>query len=172
MCLQYCVFCIFSWPDFNCLQTRSWPLEHAMVGLASLQQFGDEQDTGSVSFPDRLFLFCYVTPHLRAFWGVFFLSCLFVWFVQSLLNWFEDVPLVEFMYLVFIHVPSESYRRWLRSLLLCVKKIECWLTPLCADSAQAIWIFCRRFTTDFVGLNFTPSFCCPAASLFTHTKYR
>ena len=76
MCLQYCVFCIFSWPDFNCLQTRSWPLEHAMVGSASLQQFGDEQDTGSVSFPDRLFLFCYVTPHLRAFWGVFFLSCL------------------------------------------------------------------------------------------------
>ena len=33
---------------------------------------------------------------------------------------FEDVPLVEFMYLVFTRMPSESYRRRLRSLLyLC-----------------------------------------------------
>ena len=31
---------------------------------------------------------------------------------------FEDVPLVEFMYLVFTRMPSESYRRQLRSLLL------------------------------------------------------
>ena len=31
---------------------------------------------------------------------------------------FEDVPLVEFMSLVFTHMPVESYRRWLRSLLL------------------------------------------------------
>ena len=32
----------------------------------------------------------------------------------------EDVPLVEFMYLVFTHMPGESYRRRLRSLLyLC-----------------------------------------------------
>ena len=32
----------------------------------------------------------------------------------------EDVPLVEFMYLVFTHMPgeTESYHRWLRSLLL------------------------------------------------------
>ena len=31
----------------------------------------------------------------------------------------EDVPLVEFMYLVFKRMPGESYRRRLRSLLLC-----------------------------------------------------
>ena len=30
----------------------------------------------------------------------------------------RDVPLVAFMYLVFTHMPDESYRRWLRSLLL------------------------------------------------------
>ena len=36
--------------------------------------------------------------------------------IQSL----EDVPLVEFMYLVFTRMPGESYRRRLRSLLyLC-----------------------------------------------------
>ena len=33
---------------------------------------------------------------------------------------FEDVPLVEFMYLVFTRMPGESYRRRLRSLLLCL----------------------------------------------------
>ena len=31
-----------------------------------------------------------------------------------------DVPLVEFMYPVFTCMPGESYRRWLRSLLLCL----------------------------------------------------
>ena len=32
----------------------------------------------------------------------------------------EDVPLVEFMYLIFIRMPDESYRRRLRSLVcLC-----------------------------------------------------
>ena len=30
----------------------------------------------------------------------------------------EDILLVEFVYLVFTHVPGKSYRRWLRSLLL------------------------------------------------------
>ena len=33
---------------------------------------------------------------------------------------FEDVPLVEFMCLVFTRMPGESYRRRLRSLLLCL----------------------------------------------------
>ena len=33
---------------------------------------------------------------------------------------FEDVPLVEFMYLVFTRMPGESHRRRLRSLLLCL----------------------------------------------------
>ena len=32
----------------------------------------------------------------------------------------EDVPLVEFMYLVFTRMPGESYSRRLRSLLLCM----------------------------------------------------
>ena len=32
----------------------------------------------------------------------------------------EDVPLVEFMYLAFKHMPDESYYRRLRSLLLCL----------------------------------------------------
>ena len=31
----------------------------------------------------------------------------------------EDVPLMEFMYLVFTCMPAESYHRRLRSLLLC-----------------------------------------------------
>ena len=34
------------------------------------------------------------------------------------LEWFEDVPLLEFMYLAFIRMQGESYRRRLRSLLL------------------------------------------------------
>ena len=33
---------------------------------------------------------------------------------------FVTVPLVEFMYLVFTGMPGESYRRWLRPLLLCL----------------------------------------------------
>ena len=33
---------------------------------------------------------------------------------------FEDVRLVEFMYLIFTRMPGESYRRRLRSLLLCL----------------------------------------------------
>ena len=35
----------------------------------------------------------------------------------------EDVPLVEFMYLVFTRMPGESYRRRLRSLLLCLRDV-------------------------------------------------
>ena len=37
-----------------------------------------------------------------------------------LLTFFEDVPLVEFMYLVFTRMPGENYRRQFRSLLLCL----------------------------------------------------
>ena len=33
------------------------------------------------------------------------------------------VPLVEFMWLVFTHMPGESYRRRLRSLLLCSRDV-------------------------------------------------
>ena len=43
----------------------------------------------------------------------------------------------EFMYLVFTHMPGESYHRQLGSLLLCltarVRYFKYLLTPLCAD---------------------------------------
>ena len=49
----------------------------------------------------------------------------------------DDVPLVEFMYLVFTCMPGESYCRWLRSLLyLCyafwvlINSLVCYFTPL------------------------------------------
>ena len=35
----------------------------------------------------------------------------------------EDVPLVEFMFLVFTRVPGESYSSRLRSLLLCLRYV-------------------------------------------------
>ena len=35
-------------------------------------------------------------------------------------SFFEDVPVVEFMYLIFTRVPGESYRGRLRYLLLCL----------------------------------------------------
>ena len=38
----------------------------------------------------------------------------------------QDVPLVEFMYLVFTHTPGESHCRGLKSwLFTCVKYFEC-----------------------------------------------
>jgi len=43
-----------------------------------------------------------------------FLQFHWLWEVES------DVPLVEFMYLVFTRMPGESYRGQLRSLLLCL----------------------------------------------------
>ena len=33
------------------------------------------------------------------------------------------MPLLEFMYLVFTHMPGESYRRSLLSLLLCLSDV-------------------------------------------------
>ena len=47
----------------------------------------------------------------------------------------EDVPLVEFMYLVFTCMPGGSCHRWLRSLLLClcdvfqvlINSLVCWV---------------------------------------------
>ena len=46
---------------------------------------------------------------------------------------------VEFMYLVFTHIPGESYCRRLRSLVSWSASCKCELTPLCVDSAQALW---------------------------------
>ena len=50
-------------------------------------------------------------------------------------SFYEDVPLVEFMYLVFTHMPGESYCRRLRSFLLylcytfcaLINSLVCWL---------------------------------------------
>ena len=52
--------------------------------------------------------------------------CLFVvvWggccFIGLFLFFGDDVPLVEFLYLVFTRMPGESYRRLLKSFLLCL----------------------------------------------------
>ena len=44
-------------------------------------------------------------------------------FTQLLSFVLENVPLVEFTYLVFTRMPGESYRRRLRSLLLCLRDV-------------------------------------------------
>ena len=44
--------------------------------------------------------------------------CVELYWLILALTMFEDVPLVEFMSLVFRHMPGESYRKQLRSLLL------------------------------------------------------
>ena len=43
---------------------------------------------------------------------------------------FEDVLLVEFMYVIFAHMPGESYHRQLRSLLLYF----CWVFGVLVNS--------------------------------------
>ena len=48
----------------------------------------------------------------------------------------EDVPLVEFMYLVFTRMPVRITVRRLRSLLLYLCFIECY--PLCVDSVSCV----------------------------------
>ena len=42
---------------------------------------------------------------------------------------FEDVPLMEFIYLVFYSHARWSYHRWFKSLLLCPLSVECLLFP-------------------------------------------
>ena len=47
----------------------------------------------------------------------------------------EDVPLVEFVYLVFTRMPGESYCRRLRSLVFCLCCVfRALIYPLCVDS--------------------------------------
>ena len=67
----------------------------------------------------------------------------------------EDVPLVEFIYLVFTRMPGESYRRRLKSLLLCscdvfraiINSLMCWFyqiiteTGLCTEEEEDIGHF-------------------------------
>ena len=69
---------------------------------------------------------------------------------------FEDVLLVEFMYLVFTHMPGESYHRWLGSLLLylcyvlrtLINSLVCWFWV-----SQLLW----QWLVEWCGLNW-PSF--------------
>ena len=61
--------------------------------------------------------------------------------INKTLTWHvchEDVPLVEFMYLVFTRIPGESYRWWLGSLLLhlcdvfrvLINSLVCWFRSI------------------------------------------
>ena len=100
----------------------------------------------------------------NGFWFMPVHSCVAecAWNVGYTRHWgasvFEDVPLVEFMYLVFTRMPCESYRRRLRSLLLywCVvfrtliNSLVCWLSsfriqvnPACQKIAIPINSFPR-----------------------------
>ena len=77
-------------------------------------------------------------------------------------SFFEDLPLVEFMYSVFTRMPGESYRRRLRSLLVylyyvlraLINSLVCWLRScfslwtflcvcfICCDHHTHFWQFC------------------------------
>ena len=55
---------------------------------------------------------------------------------------FEDVPQVEFMYLVFTRMPGENYRRRLKSLLFCLYDVfRALINHLCVDSVIKSSIF-------------------------------
>ena len=69
----------------------------------------------------------------------------------------EDVPLVEFMYLVFSHMPGESYNRWLRSLLcLCdifgalMNSLVCWF---CASVSKEQCAACGKLLSAYRMVN-------------------
>ena len=78
------------------------------------------------------------------------------WNVGYICHWgasfFEDAPLVEFMYLAFTRMPSESYCRRLRSLLLyscyvfwaLIISLACWLyiVSLCVFEACLTCLYC------------------------------
>ena len=56
-------------------------------------------------------------------------------YIQAVLNY--NIPLVEFMYLVFTRKPGENYSRRLRSLLFTsVTYFEHYLTLLCVDQRE------------------------------------
>ena len=65
---------------------------------------------------------CLCTPASQCvpeMWGIYSTGThLFLFFFVCVCV--ENVPLVEFMYLLFTSMPGESYRRRLRSLLLCL----------------------------------------------------
>ena len=69
----------------------------------------------------------------------------------------EDVPLVEFMYLVFSHMPSESYNRRLRSLLCLwdifgalMNSLVCWF---CASVSKEQCGACGKLLSAYRMVN-------------------
>ena len=71
---------------------------------------------------------------LSDFFIIYFLTLFYYYSIQFVVVILEDVPPVEFMYLVFTRMPGESYRRRLRSLLLylcyvfraLINSLVCW----------------------------------------------
>ena len=57
----------------------------------------------------------------------------------------NDVPLVEFMYLVFSRMSGDSYCRRLRSVFVCVTSFDRQLTPLFVDSLKTNSFFLLVF---------------------------
>ena len=64
-----------------------------------------------------------------------------------------DIPLVEFICLVFTRMPGESYRRWLGSLLLClcdvfralIKSLVCWFCTSALGLVLVLFSFLSSF---------------------------
>ena len=88
-------------------------------------------------------------------------------YVNSCTSCAEDVLLVEFMYLVFTHMPGESYRRQLRSLLLylcdnfwtLINSLVCWFCV----SASGLILF--QIRCDMLFVQDTP---CPLSCHLAH----
>ena len=89
-------------------------------------------------------------------------------------KWTEDVTLVEFMYLVFTRVPGESYRKWLRSLLLylchvfraLIISLVFWLKLSCPRTE------CRPLPTCSVGDEKVSTIIKPPRSLTPNSDYQ
>ena len=73
--------------------------------------------------------------------------------VIPIVIWCEDGPLVEFMHFVFTRMPGESYRRRLRSLLLCLRDVFRPLINSLVCWFFSIWLLyqylCKRSTFCF-----------------------
>ena len=89
-------------------------------------------------------------------------------------KWTGDVTLVEFMYLVFTRVPGESYRKWLRSLLLylchvfraLIISLVFWLKLSCPRTE------CRPLPTCSVGDEKVSTIIKPPRSLTPNSDYQ
>ena len=87
-----------------------------------------------------------VSCHHRAELAGCWLACLSKLYTRPNFIHFEDVPLVEFTYLVFTRMPGSNYRRRFRSLLLCpllyLWRLSNAVTSLCwFQTASSIFLF-------------------------------